>query len=220
MLPVSPTRTFAEAGKVGNREVDASPFMFISTYNVAIFYMLWYLVLNHWNLANHVAWVRFHTDLLNGRPPPQLYLTLVIIAEVVYFIVGGILLYRAAKYAKTDKERNRYLTGGIAVLYAFTDVPLWLADISIFYFLGWQSEVQSITFVLRSISFLGNSIVAWHIYMHRIVKFLHTRMWANRVDVRDIAMKKAKVIRARELRRSLKEQQRERERAQKENDAA
>jgi hypothetical protein len=204
-VPVSPAKAYTDAEQ-GNAAREFTPFVLLSTYNVGIFYLLWYAIVDAWNLGNHVAWVRFNDGLLDGKPPSQLYLALVILALVSYFLIGGVLFYRGAKYAKDDKERNRYMSLGVAVQYALTDVPLWLADISIFYFLGWQTEVQSITFMLRTISFLFNSIITWHIYMHRIVKFLHMRLWASRIDTREIALRKAKETRDREQRRTYKRQ--------------
>lgn len=207
MIPVSPAREFRDAGEVANgKDVDATPFAFVSTYNIGIFYVLWYFFLTQWNLVNYVAWVRFNSDLLDGKPPRELYLILCILAQVSYWFAGGFFFVRAAKYATDNKERNRYLTAGIATQYFLTDVPLWMADVSIFYFSGLPNEIPAIVFFLRSISFLFNSIVTWHIYMHRIVKFLHQRLWVGRVDAREIATRKAKDMRAKEFQARLKQQ--------------
>lgn len=209
MIVTNPSYTYKEAGDVANnKDVDSTPFAFVSTYNIGIFYVLWYFFLTEWNLVNYVAWVRFNADLLDGKPPTEFYLILCVLAHVAYWLIGGGLFIRAAKYATDNKDRNRYLTAGIATLYFLTDVPLWMADVTIFYFYGLQNEIPAIVFFLRSISFLFNSIVTWHIYMHRIVKFLHQRLWVGRVDVREIATRKAKDMRLKEIQARIKAQKR------------
>jgi hypothetical protein len=198
-VPVSSQTVFRDAGD--RNATDLSPFRILTTYNVSIFYMLWYFMVCHWNLVNYVAWVQFNGDLLGNSPHPRLYLACVVIALFVFWVIGGFLLYRSAKYAKSDKDRFRYFSAGLGVLYLFTDVPLWICDIAIVFQQGFWNEIQGITLLLRTISFIANSVVAWHIYMHRMAKFLHTVVWAGRIDTREIAMKKMQLNKEKELRR-------------------
>lgn len=203
-LPVSPSRYYTDAEEQNGQAPELSPFSFLSTYNIGIFYMLWYAVVCHWNLANHVAWVRFNDTLLDGKPPPQLYLTFVVVGEVTYFIFGAILLFRSAKYAKTEKERWRYLSAGIVVMYLFTDVPMFLLDMTIVFFYGWIAVVQSTAWTLRTMSFMANTVVAWHIYLHRMTKFIHQRLWVGRMNARDIATRQQAALKLKELKRQNK----------------
>lgn len=171
--------------------VSASPFAIISNYNLSIFYIMWHLVVTHWNLANYVAWVRFNGPLLGDRPNERLYVAFVVISSVLFWLVCGPLFFYTAKYKKSTKDRNRYLGLGIGLAYIFADVPLWLLDVSIVYFHGFLSVVQVTALILRSISFFLNSFVAWHIYLHRITKYLHRLYGKSSGELRAQALRDA-----------------------------
>lgn len=166
-----------------------SPLLFFSTYNFALFYLIWHLTLTHWNLANYVAWVRFNDGLLKDRPNSAVYLTMVVLSSMAYWLVGGPMFFYAAKYAKSVKRRNRFLAAGIVVMFAFADAPLWICDMSIVYYVGFIDVGQGITWALRSVSFVLNAFVTWQVYLHRICKLLHRVVYRVDADLPAIAKK-------------------------------
>lgn len=152
-----------------------SPFALASTVNVSIAYMLWYVIVTHWNLANYVAWVRHNEALIGDYPNPKLYLAFVVLSEVLLWGISGPLFFYAAKYRKSQKDRNTILFLGIAVFWLVSDVPLFAMDLSMIYYYQYQSVVQTTTMILRSISFFVGATLSWHMYVHRMTKFLHAR---------------------------------------------
>jgi hypothetical protein len=152
-----------------------SPFALASTLNISIAYMLWYVIITHWNLANYVAWVRNNDALLGNYPSPKLYLAFVVLSEVLLWGVSGPLFFYAAKYRKSQKDRNYILFLGIAVFWLVSDVPLFAMDLAIIYYYDYQSVVQTTTMILRSISFFVGATLSWQMYVHRMSKFLYMR---------------------------------------------
>ncbi|CUG89325.1 transmembrane protein, putative [Bodo saltans] len=83
--------------------------------------------------------------------------------------------FYAAKYRKSQKDRNMILFIGIAVFWLVSDVPLFAMDLAIMYYYEFQSVVQTATMILRSISFFVGATLSWLMYVHRLSKFLHSR---------------------------------------------
>lgn len=152
--------------------VAQSPFALATTVNISLTYMIWYVVVTHWSLANYIAWVRYNDVLLGTSPSPKIYLAFVVLSEVLLWGLGGPLLFYAAKYRKSQKDRNRMLFLAILAFAILSDVPLFGMDIAIQYFHGFQSVVQTVTLILRSISFFVSMTLTWLMYVHRMVKFL------------------------------------------------
>lgn len=152
-----------------------SPFALVSTLNVALTYLVWYVAVTHWSLANYVSWVRHNDRLLGNQPNEKVYLTFVVIAEILLWGLGGPLFFYAAKYRKSQKDRNRMLFYGILTFFALSDIPLFALDLSISYFYGSRSVVQMTTTILRGISFFVSATLAWQLYVHRAVKFLQAK---------------------------------------------
>jgi hypothetical protein len=152
-----------------------SPFALSSTLNISIAYMLWYTIITHWSLANYVSWVRQNDTLLGNTPSPKLYLAFVVLSEVLLWGVSGPLFFYAAKYRKSQKDRNMILFIGIAVFWLVSDVPLFAMDLAIMYYYDFQSVVQTATMILRSISFFVGATLSWLMYVHRLSKFLNSR---------------------------------------------
>ena len=171
--------------------ITASPFATLTGYNVSIFYILWYFFVQHWNLANYVSWVRFNGVLLNNRPSPTLYLSAIVISEALYWLVSGPMFFYSAKYRKGRKDGYRWLSLGIVIQFLFADTPLWLLDIATFYFFGFQDVVQSIALILRSLSFLFNALISWHVYLHRMSKLLQQVFGRKSKDLQVIAEREA-----------------------------
>lgn len=192
----SPTAAYFKDATTGQSNADDplvhSPLQFFSSFNFPLFYLLWHLMITHWNLANYVAWVRFNDWLLLNRPNSSVYLAMVVISSIAFWLVCGPMFFYAAKYAKDSRRRNRFFTGGIVIMYLFADVPLWMCDMSIIFYVGFIDVGQGITFVLRSLSFLVNSYVTWNVYLHRLSKFLQVAVFGSIAgDQATIAKKEA-----------------------------
>lgn len=164
-----------------------SPFALVTTLNVSIFTLFWYIAVTHWNLANYVSWVRYNGDVLGSKPSPQLYLTFCVISEIILWLVAGPLLFYTAKYRRGDKDRNKYLSIAVTIAVIGMDVPLWLLDLTIVYYHGMHSVVQVATLILRSLSFFFGCVIVWQIYLHRICKYLQSR-YENKDERRLIAL--------------------------------
>lgn len=152
-----------------------SPFAYLTNINISIIYFLWYFLLTFWNLGNYVAWVRFNDTLLSGTPSSRIYLAFVVISTMLFVLFAGPTFLYTAKYRYGVKSRNKWLSLAIGLSFLLADVPLWVCDTAIWYFYGWQSISQGITFVLRSMSFFSNSLVAWIVYMYKMTKLL--QLW-------------------------------------------
>jgi hypothetical protein len=139
-------------------------------------------------MANYVAWVRYNDALLDGQPPPQLYLAFVVISEVTLWTISGPLFFYTAKYRRGQRDRNKYLSFGLLAAYFTSDVPFFFLDISIVYFHGMFSVVQVTTIILRGISFFFGSVLVWQIYLHAITKYLHER-YHTREEQRQVALR-------------------------------
>ena len=165
-----------------------SPFALVTSLNVSVFALLWYIALTHWNLSNYVAWVRYNSDLLNSQPPTQIYLAFVVLSEVILWVLSGPLFFYTAKYRRGQKDRNKYLSLGLLAAYLSSDVPFFILDLVIVYYHGIYSVVQTCTLILRCISFFFGSIAVWQIYLHRMTKYLQSR-YQSRDEQRMVALK-------------------------------
>ena len=218
-MPVSPARMYRDnQEREADNAVLSSPFSWIGTYNISIFYWLWYLFVTHWNLANYVAFARVNDTLLNGKPSAGLYLAMVIFAMLAFWLVGGPMLFYSIQYAKGQKKRLRWLSLGLVIMYVVTDIPLWICDMSIVYFYGWMVPVQTITWVLRSFSFLFQTVIVWHIYLHRMSKLLHQWLWSKRTDLAEIAARQIKDAELVKRKAATKKARQEREAARRGDD--
>jgi hypothetical protein len=103
-------------------------------------------------------------------------LVFVIVSVGLFWTFIGPALVYVAKYAGTQKDRNKWLTIALLVAFAFTDLPMFMCDITIVYYYGWVSAVQGISFVIRLISGFLGAVVTWFIYMWRLSKLLHEQI--------------------------------------------
>ena len=178
--------------------ITSSPFATLTGYNISIFYILWYFFVTHWAVANYAAWVRFEDALLGDSPNPKLYLAAIIIGTALFWVVTGPMFFYSGKYKKGPRDGYKWLSIGIVISFLGQDTPMWLLDVSIYYWYGFQSVVQTITLLLRTLSFLLNATISWHIYMHRISKTLQQVFGKKTNDLRVIADREA-VLRQREM---------------------
>jgi len=156
-----------------------SPLALVTTVNVAFVYLLWYIAVTHWNVANYAAWVRFNGPLLGNTPSTQLYLGFVVLSEIVLWLVGGPLLFYAARYPKGRRHRNTYLGLAIALTWLGSDIPLFVLDVTIAYNYGLFAVVQVSALLLRGISFFAGGVVTWQMYLFYMSKILQRRYETN-----------------------------------------
>ena len=64
---------------------------------------------------------------------------------------------------------------------------------AIVYYHGFIDIVQMIAMILRFLSFFLNAFITWHIYMHRLTKYLH-QLYDTPKELKEIALKEEKVL--------------------------
>lgn len=171
--------------------IVSSPLAVITNLNVSVLILVWYMAMSGWSLGNYIGWVRHQKDVLDGKPPTELYLVFCILAMGVTVLVVAPILVYSGKYLQGSKKKNRWLSVGILIAFFFTDVPLFALDWTIYHKMQGTHPVPDITLVLRSISFCCAGFGTWIIILMRGTKYMF-RTFKKSNDLFQITLLNAK----------------------------
>lgn len=130
---------------------------------------------------NYSFWMRFQDDNIVGATIREAYLAFTIIGFAAYVFGAGPLFFYAYKYAANQKAGAVKLRLGIAVIYFFSSLPIFVLEVAIAYSnLTIVNVLDGMVLVLTLCAWSFGSVVVWFIYMWEVARFLQSQTGASR----------------------------------------
>jgi hypothetical protein len=122
-------------------------------------------------IANYLDWVRHQSgeDALGGRMVIA-YLAMSIIAALFYLLVSSVFYMWAWRYPEPEEIAKRRRIYGVFTNLFFSDLPIFLVEVSIVWAVGAATGLQVTSFVFTCISLLYSGLRVWTFIMVKVIK--------------------------------------------------
>jgi threonine/homoserine/homoserine lactone efflux protein len=138
---------------------------------VPVALLIYFMVDILFSLTNFLAYVRHEEDRY-GKDFVKAYLAFVVLGLVFFGALASVLWVWAARYSTSHKERRRRTALGVVVVYLSNVLPLFIMEYHAILCCGWVSGIQGFCFVLKTISWLGASVMVWLSYTWRAARWM------------------------------------------------
>eukprot|EP01012_Entosiphon_sulcatum_P042103 TRINITY_DN56038_c0_g1_i1.p2 TRINITY_DN56038_c0_g1~~TRINITY_DN56038_c0_g1_i1.p2 ORF type:complete len:192 (+),score=48.61 TRINITY_DN56038_c0_g1_i1:69-644(+) len=145
---------------------------------VALFMLFWYLAQYAVSLVFYISWLRYQVSLL-GNGTIRAHLAFMVIGGMVFATVGAVFLIKVIKYSDDRKQQKNDMAVGIAFVFFSQSLPLFAIEASIVHYNGFQSIVQTLSFLCMIVSFFLGAGLVWFGYMWNMSKRLEQRSSAG-----------------------------------------
>lgn len=151
---------------------------FLNHVPFALFLFLWYAVDVTISLINYVVWVQFEEGLV-GSTYKNVYLSFVILGMIAFLIPSAVFFFLSCMRSASPKDTRNKLIVALVFVYLFSDFPLFILEFIAQWEYGFHSLIQSLSFLITTVSWVAGSILVWGTYMWKISKYLEYRGWGG-----------------------------------------
>ncbi len=122
-------------------------------------------------IANYLDWVRHQSgDDSLGERIVIAYLAMSIIAALFYLLVSSVFYMWAWRYPEPEEIAKRRRIYGVFTNLFFSDLPIFLVEVSIVWIVGAATPLQITSFVFTCISMLYSGLRVWTFIMVKVIK--------------------------------------------------
>uniref|UniRef100_A0A7S1W6N0 Transmembrane protein n=1 Tax=Neobodo designis TaxID=312471 RepID=A0A7S1W6N0_NEODS len=122
-------------------------------------------------IANYLDWVRHQSgDDALGERIVIAYLAMSIIATLFYLLVSSVFYMWAWRYPEPEEIAKRRRIYGVFTNLFFSDLPIFLVEVSIVWSVGAATGLQITSFVFTCISMLYSGLRVWTFLMVKVIK--------------------------------------------------
>lgn len=122
-------------------------------------------------IANYLDWVRHQSgDDSLGERIVTVYLAMSIIAALFYLLVSSVFYMWAWRYPEPEEIAKRRRIYGVFTNLFFSDLPIFLVEVSIVWIVGVATGLQIVSFIFTCISLFYSGLRVWTFVMVKVIK--------------------------------------------------
>jgi hypothetical protein len=139
------------------------------------------MFLLHWHFIQVIVcgfnwrWFISKEESMLGPDLPRFHIAFDVIGLLSFLLVSSVLIYWPYRYGAymLPKSRRNKMMLGLAIIYFFHVLPLWMVEFSIVWSYGWFVLIQSVSFVFLTISWCVETVGVWYAYIWHMSGFMN-----------------------------------------------
>lgn len=140
----------------------------------SLFLLVWHAIVLTFTFFNWRYFVSEEESMVENTLP-KVHLAFNIVAVLAFVLLGSVLMFWPYRYGAFMLPRNRRnkLLYGVSVSYFSHVLPLWIIELIIIWNYGWFVMIQSISFILLTMTCILETIAVWHFYIWHMSGYIH-----------------------------------------------
>jgi len=154
---------------------DTTPFSFGIEFrqpSMPLFFLFWYLAEISLSILNWWFFLDVEKQLL-GTTVARTHLAFNLVGGFSFLLIAAPLMFWTYRYGHrmlTKRRRNRFSLG-VLIVYLLRDLPIWIIEFRIVWIHGFMVEIQGVSFIATTMTFLVATVVCWFKYAWRMAKY-------------------------------------------------